>query len=782
MPLSRLVFRRLLAGQPLSHRGCEHRHALALTLPLTLAPSLAPAAAALAPSLAVPHGRPPLLAPQRRSFLELFKPRRRLKSAELPAGLELMGELAYLQRDGLRLPPPKDVAKALSDLFAQRKPDLEDSHVNLALSAFYFLLDHPQPGGRPWFSAQQLGRMIETLLERRPQAGGQPHLAMGKLLDAQLRRILRVGGEQEGEGGEGGVGGEASPALGEYEQTELPRLVRLLTTFGESLKARDIMIKVYGPVKGSAGQPDHADAIRHGWVSVLRGFAREDDAKELAHSLDVMQQLSVPYTPNMQKAAVVYFAEKKLLQEAMKCFSRPLTGADDAESKEPLRDTLIVLLKACALGGEHAFGQQIVSSLLQVMPQKETWDAIFLWSAASGKGPDEIDRMMNVMVRRSTEEHQRKPATPLIQPDIKTINTLVEFAMSRQDSYSAERYIMLGEKRGIYPNEKTYTMQIRYRLSIHDIDGARTACYNIQGGRSGNEDSIAAVNLLIQAMCQSKPQHYDDIMTLVDDLHERKARLAPETIAALCVLHLRRGEAHDAIDLVQMHAHKFSPDQRVVIRKSLAAFIMDGQTSTADAWDTYQILRSCFPETPRSDRIPVMNEFFARKRSDMACHVFFHMRNTPHEDITATKEVYVAAFTGFARNADAESLELAHNQLKLDLNVELDTKVRNALMLAYAATGDNRRALELWAEIGASNEGPTYNSIAIAFRSCEGMPFGDQHAKSIWQRLKEMDIEIDKTIFTAYLGAISRNLLYDEAIALVESAEEEYGFTPDLYM
>jgi hypothetical protein len=177
-----------------------------------------------------------------------------------------------------------------------------------------------------------------------------------------------------------------------------------------------------------------------------------------------------------------------------------------------------------------------------------------------------------------------------------------------------------------------------------------------------------------------------------------------------------------------------------------------------------------------------MNEFFARNRSDMACHVFFHMRNHTAESHQANREVYIAAFTGFARCMDAESLELVNNQLKLEFRVEMDTKLRNALMLAHAACGNNKKALEFWREICESKEGPSYNSIAIAFRSCEGMPWGDQHAKSIWARLKEQDIEIDKKIFTAYLSAIARNFLHDEALALVETVEDEYGFAPDFYM
>jgi hypothetical protein len=750
--LNRLVFRRLLADQPLFSRACLYR------LPRPR------------PRLVPSHGRlQPLLAAPRRSFFELFKTRRKIKPAEMTPGLNVLSELAHRQSGNLRSPPPADIAKAMPELLAHRRTQLDHFHVRIVQIAFDYLLQHPPKDGHTWFSAPQLLQMMDRIVPRKSHVA-TPNLELGRMFDAELKRILHPHQKDD--------------ALGEYETVAIPKLIRLFTRCGASLEARNTVVHVYASFLDAPTQLDRElqATIHLCWASVLRGLADEDNEAELLATLDMMQNLSVPYAPDMQETVVRYFCEKKDLQQAEKWYLQPLVSADGAHSSHPMGATLAHILKACALYGNHALGQQIVASLLKAMPHKEAWDAVFLWSAAIGKGADEIDRMMNVMIRRNSEERQKNPSVPVIHPDIDTINTLVEFSMSRQDSYSAERYVTLGEKRGIFPNERTFTMQIQYRLSIGDIDGARAAYFGLQGDMSRDEQSVAAVNSLIQIMCQSQQQHFDDIMAIVDDLHERKARLEPETVATLCVLHFGRGEAHDAVDLLQMHAHSFAPVQRTIIRKKLAAFIMDGQTSTAEAWDAYQIMRNCFPETPRSDRIPIMNEFFARKRSDMACHVFFHMRNAEHESIAATKEVYIAAFTGFAHNADAESLELAHNQLKLDLNVEPDTRLRNALMLAYASTDNNQRALDFWAEIGASKEGPTYNSIAIAFRSCEGMPFGDQHAKSIWRRLKEMDIEIDKKLFTAYMGAIARNQLYDEALALVESAEEEYGFTPDLYM
>ncbi|KAF2876615.1 complex I intermediate-associated protein-like protein 84 [Massariosphaeria phaeospora] len=742
--LTRVVFRSIVANKPLLYRDCLHR------------PSRS--------CLVLQNGLPLLPQSQRRTFLNLWKSPRKVKPAELPPGLDKMTELAHRQRVSARLPPPDEVAEAFTAFTARKGVRFEDYHVHTAGNAFRYLQENPHEHGPPWLSRQDIRNAMSRLLDKPPETGGQPHLAFGRLLYQELEKTQEKEGPRT-------IQESTSPGIDQPEVMGLPMLVRLLSTYGASLEARDIAAKNFVPTAHSRAPHNQGHTAESAWTAVLQGFAQERNVEELVTTAELILELSLPFTVGFQRVLVAFFAERNNLEQAKRWYSQPVVDLANAAETEPAGKTHAAILTACALHGDLTFGQSIVASMLKNTPNKEAWDAVFLWSAAIGKGVDEVERMMNVMVRRSNEA---------IQPDIDTINTLVEFAMSKKDPYSAERYITLGERRNIFPNERTFAMQMQYRLSISDIDGARAAYFGLQGNMSGDERSVNVVNKLIQVLCESKQHQYDDLMAIVDDLLERKARLAPETVAALCLLHLRRGETHDAADLLNMHAHHFSPPQRVTIRDSLAAFILDGQTSTADAWDAYQLLRKMFPETPREVRIHIMNEFFARKRSDMACHVFFHMRNHTHKSITANKEVYVAAFTGFARNADAESLELVHNQLKLDLSLELDTQLRNALMLAYASTGNNRRALDFWAEICGSREGPSYNSIAIAFRSCEGMPFGDEHAKSIWRRLKEMDVDIDKAIFVAYQSAIARNHQHDEALTLVESVEEEHGFTPDV--
>jgi hypothetical protein len=759
--LTRVVFRSILANEPLLYRGCRHRP--------------------LRPSLITHYGARALPQPQRRTlFGNFFKSQRKIKKMDMPEGLETMSELSHAQQIAARPPTPKDVAAAFKSFFATKRGTLEDFHVRIAHNAFVYLIQHPQHNGDPWFTRQELMAILSLLArkDKRPDVGGKPHVQFGSAVVEQVKTMPVV--EETSDPLEEPL---KYPKLTDQEVYNLrvrPKLVRIYAIYGEISLAREIVTTSYNDY--STSFEARKKVILALWHDLFTGASRHANIDEMIELAEAFKATSLPLTENVQAQLVEFFASRQRLETAKYWYSQP-TVTNDGHPGNRRQNTYVALLTACALEGDLDFGQGVVAGLTKEHdPRKTSWDAIFLWSAALGKGVDEIERMMNVMVRRSEQARQEYSKSPLKLPDIDTINLLIEFAMSKQDSYSAERYIALAEKRGILLNEHTFTMQMQYRLSIKDLDGARAAYYNLQGDFKGSESSVAAINELVQALCDSKKHPYDDIMAIVDDLLERKARFAPETIAKLCILHLRRVEIHDAMDLLQVHAHQYSPVQRAVIIKSLYDFILDKESSTADAWDAYQILRNTFPETSRDDRIRLMNEFFARNRSDMACHVFFHMRNHTAESHSANREVYVAAFTGFARCTDAESLELVNNQLKLDFKVELDTKLRNALMLAHATCGNNKKALEFWREICESKEGPSYNSIAIAFRSCEGMPWGDEHAKSIWARLKQQDVEIDKNIFVAYLSAIARNFLHDEALALVETVEDEYGYTPDLHM
>lgn len=271
-------------------------------------------------------------------------------------------------------------------------------------------------------------------------------------------------------------------------------------------------------------------------------------------------------------------------------------------------------------------------------------------------------------------------------------------------------------------------------------------------------------------------------MELVRDLDERQAHLSPETVSALALIHLQRGELHELVDLLNTHVYRFSVEQRAVVCKVFVEYCLDSSVLTAKVWDAYNILRRTFAELDVDRRTKIMLQFFERGRSDMATHVFGHMRHLDMPDMRPTIETYVLCFEGIAKAADSESLVLVHNMLKLDNTVELDTRLYNALMLAYMGIGDPRQSLLFWDDIIHSREGPTYNSIQIALRACEEAPFGERQARDIWSRLKRFEILVTREIYAAYVGALAGQSLFDECVGLINNAEKEAGYTPDVLL
>jgi hypothetical protein len=402
-----------------------------------------------------------------------------------------------------------------------------------------------------------------------------------------------------------------------------------------------------------------------------------------------------------------------------------------------------------------------------------TWDVIFQWAvSALGKGVEDVEHMMEVMVRRN-------PQDDAIRPDVETINGLVELAMSRNDPYLAERYLALGLKSGIRPNAKTFILQMDYRIDAGDLSGAQVGYEALQSEEIRDGEDLPIVNKYIRALCSVDKPNYDRITSIVADLDERNVRPEADTVSALALLYLKRNDLHDVIDILQAHCFHYTGDERARIRDAFLTYCLDRRNYTTSVWDTYAVIRQIFDETNAEKRVQLMKEFFRRNRSDMACHVFGHMRQHIRPELRPKADTYADCFEGIARCSDAENLYMIHNMMKLDSSIEPSTRLYNSLMLAYIACDEPNRALDFWSDITNSTEGPTYNSIQIVFRACERKPFGDKPAREIWNKMRRMEIEVTPEVSSAYVGALAGQALLPEVKALIENMEADVGYGPD---
>jgi hypothetical protein len=505
------------------------------------------------------------------------------------------------------------------------------------------------------------------------------------------------------------------------------------------------------------------------WSILLKGFAREGNGNELLQMAEIAGNYGMSYHRLSHETMTIFFASRNDIKNTKLWYETPI----EPENK-PTPQTLSETLQFCIRNNESEWCKSVFRDLIDGNPDKPTWDILFQWAAGGlGKGVEDVERMMDVMVQHNLDD-------PSIRPDIDTINGLVSLAMSQKDPYLAERYLALGLRSEIRPNATTFILQMEYRIDAGDLSGAQVAYESLQSEEILNKEDLPVINRYIRALCAARTPNFDRIASIASDLDERKALLEADTVAALSLMNLKRNDFEETLDTLQAQTYHLGFEDRARVRDALLAYCMDRQNSNMRAWEAYVLIKDSFAETDTKIRTQLMNEFFDRKRSDMGFHVFGHMRQDIRPEIRPTAETYVQCFEGIAKNTDRESLDMVHNMMKMDSSIEPSTKLYNALMLGYAACEESDKALDFWTDITNSREGPTYNSLEIVFRACETKPFGDKPAKQIWNKMRRMEIEVTPAVFNAYIGALAGQALLDEVKLLIAGMKTEFGYGPNV--
>ena len=678
------------------------------------------------------------------------KPKRQPKPIAYGPGYEVMLELNDRLRKRTRTQPTEELAQAFVAFFRSKQSEeksLEDIQAEIALVTYKHLQNTAADNGQETALSTQELRMALYTFKSIPEPFKMVNELARALFDELQKRQTTRAEERN---------------LSEDLDKDLSAFIKVMAKTGDALYARDLIEQYW-----------HRSSINtqtQRWSIVLRGFTREGNMAEVQKTLDMMQKYRIPFDDIMHRNITTYFALVKEDMELTKLwYQHPI-----ANGRPPMAFTVLSVLRLCIKKNEMKWGESIFKSMLERSPDDlKSWSIILQWAAAKGRSVDEIEKMIEVMVNRSRERGTN------LRPDIGIINGLIELANLKENPYTAERYLALSQKLGLEPDAGTFLLQLDYRLKVGDLGGAMAAYNRLRGEDVADTEDLSLINKLIVALAVDKHENYDAIMGLVEDLSERKARFEPKTVEALAQLHLKRGELDDLLDLLNTYAFNYGLDQRASIRDVLLTHCFDPSTPTTRAWDTYNILRQTFTETDIPTRTSLMTSFFERRRSDMATHVFGHMRQQQIKSLRPTVSIYAKCLSGLARAGDLQNLEIVHNMIKLDNEIEPDTQLYNALMLGYSGCGEPQHALKFWEDIVRSREGPSYASIQIALRACERAPFGEDVARDIWARVQRFDIEVTREIYAAYVGALAGQNLFDECVELIDNAEKEIGYQPD---
>ncbi|KAK8125508.1 Complex I intermediate-associated protein 84 [Apiospora kogelbergensis] len=497
-------------------------------------------------------------------------------------------------------------------------------------------------------------------------------------------------------------------------------LVRTLAQHGQAIQARDMILEQW-PQLSRASDIDMG-RTKGLWTPVLRGLAREGREEDMLAFVENMRtEAGISYTQSVHEVVTRFYAQRDDVARMMAAFTQPI------EPKDPRGRSLLLM----------------------------------------GKGPEYLERMLKLQ----SEKYK-------LDPNMKIMNAVIEAAIERGDAYLAERLAALVPKLGLEPDRQFYSQQIDYRIAADDLDGAFTAYRSLQNFKSDRDD-WPALNRLIRALCMASSPKHESILEITSFLEEQHVTLEPDTVVSICMAFLKNDEQYEVIDTLSLHTIHLNLEDRQKVCQAFVDYCLDKSNSTARVWDAYALIRQFFPDVKLESRVLIMDGFYDRRRADMACHVFGHMRQHSNKIFRPTAETYIRCLEGLGRCPDAESLKMVHNMLKMDTRIRLTTRVYNALMIAYTACDDVSRALDYWKEISRSQEGPSYQSLEIVFRAYEFSPFGVEAAQSLWDKVGKMEIEIPANVYTAYAGALGAHSQLEQAKELLENMETEVHQRPE---
>lgn len=543
-------------------------------------------------------------------------------------------------------------------------------------------------------------------------------------------------------------------------------LVRSLCLYGGSKEALSMLYaKWEDPVYQQYIQKEG------GLVEVVaQGLARENCEKELVQLVEYAETHGVPYNAGLQKTVTCFFAQLDRIPETQKWFSKPI---DQAYSNVEVYHDIAFFAMRNEL---EDWATPIFLELGESQPKKKYWDVLLQAMLVLGKTVEDVAVIMSHMVDRENS----------VLPDQRTFNGLLQVSVDLKDASLAARLLSLDLAKKFSSHVETRLMVLRLQLETGLLDEAKKSFQDLKtvAPGKGSQPQILKeyrhiMNNFLVTLTEQSPPDFKFISSVLESVDQGHVSLEPNTVASLCLQFLENDQHFDVMDLLSGHSFLYSEAQREVVQNAFVTFCIDPNTSTARAWGTYQLLQQFFQDASFERRVKIMEAFIERKRSDMAAHVFGHMRAHRNKSYHPKAETYISCLEGFQRGSDLKSLEMVHNMLKMDTTIQPTPRLYTALMLAYTACGRPWRALDCWNEITRSQEGPSYASLEAVFWTLEKKPHGDAQAREIWEKLERMDVEIPAPVYIAYVGAIAGSGREPEVRNLITQMASVVGSEPD---
>lgn len=683
------------------------------------------------------------------------------KTPEVPTsevGLQTMSELSKAKITNGRAPPYNALCKAYQKFFEARAEEpgiITEFHAKQLVTTYDYLRKHKgdEDADSKELEIIESKEFMELTLYVLSQANchGSSHQYIRRLAN-NAHRVLSTAATDES---------------GEINSGAFLAWIRINAFYGNPYQARTALVKEWPKVQNWPDLEDQGSP----WLWILHGMALDKDAAtELVQAVEdwhIGGYFSL--TSQQHQELIVTLLEEGQLLAAKVMHDCPIPEG------EPTIIATSAITRAYLLNGDKAGADEIFSQLTIHSPSAETRDILLLMAASNGKDAHTLARDLN---NWCLEDPSVRDGL-----SISCINDLIRYAYVIENKKLAVDYSSLISTWGLESASETQLLlELEPRIQDSDIDGTVKSLNELEESDVSANIALRMRYRLIKMLC-STPNNddaFDQVSKLLDPLIRDGIQLEPEILTVLTRALAYRHDWEALSQLLRPRIGSYSMrNERPLIQNALLDFIRDKEQAKEEVWEAYDLARIAFPEITAEHRIEIMDLFFNRGMVEEACQVFGHMRHAPTPAQRPTPEAYITCFLGLARATAWDNTKLIRNMLKLDVNIEIDTRVRNAVMLALAACERSEEAMDEFKEILRSDEGPSQNTLTIFFKVCESDPNGIVEANKMLAKITALEIPLDRQMHLAYIKALAAQGERELVIEALDKTEEKIGLQPD---
>ncbi|KAI8091404.1 uncharacterized protein B0P05DRAFT_504148 [Gilbertella persicaria] len=352
--------------------------------------------------------------------------------------------------------------------------------------------------------------------------------------------------------------------------------------------------------------------------------------------------------------------------------------------------------------------------------------------------------------------------------DIVTFNILLDLCLKHQNSSKAYMIFQEMKKANVKPDIVTYGTLIDAESKQGNLKSAIQLFRDMRAVPI--EPNARILNSLVN-MGASKQASVTELEQLVDIASEHKGWLDTKAYNALMyglALKGKSGQVQRVYDTVFRGRTK-QPDIATFTHLILS-YMNNNQLQ--DAMEIYYTLREhdkkCrhdnhvnlpiqLDATFYSTLISALSDASNADHLDAALTLFHDMRPL---QIQPSIHTYTAMLHACGQHRNPYVLDQIHQFIKVDLYLDPDIGIYNALMDAYNRVGDGDRVLEIWQTLcmpalQSSDLGPDQVSVSIVFDSCGHN--GQAHkAPLIWTWLKKRKFRLNTNNYNSYIECLCR--------------------------